>query len=252
MGNGKQVGQKTEEQKSPSTIKLQGPEDSGERNFAVQEPGEVYSGINNYSYKPKGQQPLDAAITAGTEKDPINKRRVLSEVKKAETAAKKRKTCDSSIKVSNQKLQSEKGRRFVVKRVMHKFTGEEDEKVKRLVECYGESAWSQIALEIPGLNRKQIRDRYVNYLKKERFTTKFTHEEDSAILRLVEEKGRRWTLIAEEFVGRTPAMIKNRFYSTLVPTLGISVHKHTSSAKKIITAKKLVTKETDSKEQENA
>eukprot|EP00826_Nyctotherus_ovalis_P056179 TRINITY_DN7536_c0_g1_i10.p1 TRINITY_DN7536_c0_g1~~TRINITY_DN7536_c0_g1_i10.p1 ORF type:complete len:395 (-),score=21.70 TRINITY_DN7536_c0_g1_i10:101-1285(-) len=125
----------------------------------------------------------------------------------------------------NSHKRSEKGpektarRKFVIKKAVHRFTPEEDEKLKLLVKQFGESSWSSIAKEMPGLNRKQIRDRYVNYLKKERIITEFTPEEDATILRLVKERGKRWSWIADELVGRTPIMLKNRFYATLFSAL---------------------------------
>jgi len=112
---------------------------------------------------------------------------------------------------------------FVIKKAVHRFSAKEDEKLKELVERLGESSWSKIAKEMPGLNRKQIRDRYVNYLKKERTIKEFTAEEDQTILRLVREKGRLWSKIAGELVGRTPIMVKNRFYATLISTLDTNI-----------------------------
>lgn len=126
-------------------------------------------------------------------------------------------------KEPNPQSSSIKKRRFVIKKAAHRFSPEEDEKLKKLVKCFGESSWSRIAKEMPGLNRKQIRDRYVNYLKKTRSVTEFTAEEDKTILRLVKEKGKCWSVISEELVGRTPIMVKNRFYTTLISTPNIDL-----------------------------
>lgn len=124
----------------------------------------------------------------------------------------------------NPNLSTIKKRRFVIKKAVHRFSPEEDERLKELVKCFGESSWSRIAKEMPGLNRKQIRDRYVNYLRKERLITEFTAEEDKTILRLVKEKGKRWSIISEELIGRTPIMVKNRFYATLISTPDINLN----------------------------
>ncbi len=96
-----------------------------------------------------------------------------------------------------------------------KFTREEDEKLKELVKLYGEGSWSRIAEKMEGRNRKQVRDRYENFLKKERSTQEFSPEEDALIMRLVEEKGRKWNLIAEQLPGRPPIIVKNRYYTKL-------------------------------------
>jgi hypothetical protein len=104
---------------------------------------------------------------------------------------------------------------FSKERRNRKFTREEDEKLKALVKIYGEGAWSRIAKEMEGRNRKQVRERYVNFLKKEKVTTEFTPEEDVMILQYVQAEGRKWSAIAEKLTGKTPIMIKNRYYAKL-------------------------------------
>ena len=47
------------------------------------------------------------------------------------------------------------------KKVVHKFTPEEDELLKVLANQYGEGNWAEIAKQLPGVKRKQVRDRYV-------------------------------------------------------------------------------------------
>lgn len=104
---------------------------------------------------------------------------------------------------------------FSKERRNRKFTRDEDDKLKSLVKVYGEGAWSRIAEEMEGRNRKQVRERYVNFLKKERITTEFTPEEDAIILQFVQSHGRKWSTIAEQLTGKTPIMIKNRYYAKL-------------------------------------
>lgn len=96
-----------------------------------------------------------------------------------------------------------------------KFTKEEDEKLKELVGIYGEGYWTKVAEKMPGRNRKQVRERYVNFVKKERSFSEFTAEEDSLILNFVQTKGRKWIVISNMLPGRTPIMIKNRYYAKL-------------------------------------
>ena len=96
-----------------------------------------------------------------------------------------------------------------------KFTKEEDERLRELVKLYGEGHWIKVAENMPGRNRKQVRERYVNFVKKERSFAEFTIEEDSLILDFVQTKGRRWILISNLLPGRTPIMIKNRYYAKL-------------------------------------
>eukprot|EP01022_Parablepharisma_sp_SALTPOND_P013063 TRINITY_DN1717_c0_g1_i1.p3 TRINITY_DN1717_c0_g1~~TRINITY_DN1717_c0_g1_i1.p3 ORF type:complete len:371 (-),score=35.56 TRINITY_DN1717_c0_g1_i1:4925-6037(-) len=110
-----------------------------------------------------------------------------------------------------------------------KFTREEDEKLKALVKTYGEGCWSQIAEKMGGRNRKQIRERYINFLKKERVASEFTAEEDNIIINFVQEKGRKWSSIAELLPGRTPIMIKNRYYAKLKRALKLNEKDRTGS-----------------------
>lgn len=96
-----------------------------------------------------------------------------------------------------------------------KFTHEEDEKLKDLVNLYGEGAWSKIAENMEGRNRKQVRERYINFLKKDRVVGEFTPEEDAFIIQHVQRIGRKWSKLSGMMTGRTPIMIKNRYYAKL-------------------------------------
>ena len=96
-----------------------------------------------------------------------------------------------------------------------KFTSEEDAQLRRLVELHGSHDWTKIARLMPTKNRKQLRDRYVNFLNVHTIRHKFTIEEDQRILALVCTKGRKWNLIAQEFPNRSPIVVKNHYYNTL-------------------------------------
>ena len=95
-----------------------------------------------------------------------------------------------------------------------KFTKEEDEKLRQSVAIYGRN-WALIANLLPGKNRKQVRERYENFLKKRISRSPFTPEEDALILQLIERMGRKFYAIAEQMEGRTAIMIKNRYYNKL-------------------------------------
>ncbi len=96
-----------------------------------------------------------------------------------------------------------------------KFTKEEDDRLRDLVKLYGEGCWTRVAENMPGRNRKQVRERYVNFVKKERSSNEFSPEEDALILSFVQTKGRKWIVISDMLPGRTPIMIKNRYYAKL-------------------------------------
>jgi hypothetical protein len=96
-----------------------------------------------------------------------------------------------------------------------KFTPEEDERLLSLINLHGKAKWSLIADLMPGRNRKQLREHYINYLKKESNKNGFTTEEDVKLLQLVETNGTSWSKIAELMPGRAPQALKNRYYSRL-------------------------------------
>ncbi len=95
------------------------------------------------------------------------------------------------------------------------YTAEEDRLLLQLVRRYGEKNWSKIAELMPGRNRKQLRDHYVNFLKKTVSHREFTAEEDEIIFSVVKQHGHAWKRIADLLPGRTPIMIKNRYNSQL-------------------------------------
>ena len=133
---------------------------------------------------------------------------------------------------SDTKAKNEVGELIPIRdRQNKKFTSEEDERLKNLVKLYGEGAWSQIAENMKDRNRKQVRERYINFLKKERVVTEFTPEEDALIIQQVQKQGRKWCLISEMLVGRTPIMIKNRYYAKLKKVIDKSKSKNNLTSK---------------------
>lgn len=112
----------------------------------------------------------------------------------------------------NQKIKEREDRRKVTKKA---YTGEEDMLIFQYVKKYGEKNWSKIAELIPGRNRKQLRDHYINILKKKRNKNEFTEKEDSIICSMVAKFGNSWKRIADKLPGRTPLMIKNRYNAIL-------------------------------------
>ena len=95
------------------------------------------------------------------------------------------------------------------------YTHDEDVKLIALVSQFGDKNWSKIAELMPGRNRKQIRDHYINFLKKKIDKKVFAPEEDELILATVRKSGHAWKKIADILPGRTPIMIKNRYNSKL-------------------------------------
>lgn len=95
------------------------------------------------------------------------------------------------------------------------FTPEEDEQLIKLVHQYGEGNWSLIASKMIGRNRKQVRERYTNYLSRPRTIKEFTNSEDSYILNYIQSKGKKWKDLERHMKGRSRIDIKNRYYGNL-------------------------------------
>jgi hypothetical protein len=97
---------------------------------------------------------------------------------------------------------------------------EEDSKLRELIEKTGVKKWAKIASELNSCffndrKGKNCRDRWNNHLNPEINKGEWTFEEDLNLLKRYLKEGRKWSLIAKEFRGRTENSIKNR-WNTLV------------------------------------
>lgn len=107
-----------------------------------------------------------------------------------------------------------------------RFTKEEDDLIKDLVENKKISPWSEVAKHLPGRNANQCRDRYNNYLYTKTKKDPWTHQEDLLIVEKYKEFGPRWVLISQFLPGRSGMNIKNRWHKALTKYHGI---KHNES-----------------------
>ena len=92
-----------------------------------------------------------------------------------------------------------------------KFSAAEDEKLRKLVETYGDKDWPSVAEHMPNRNVRQCRDRWVNYLSGRNTNRPWTTEEDDLLLELRGKYGSSWVTIAKHFEGRNDIAIKNRY-----------------------------------------
>lgn len=101
--------------------------------------------------------------------------------------------------------------RAVAKR--KKFSSEEDNQLKKLIDLYGAKKWDKIASLMPGRTGRQCRDRFTNYLESSLTNGPWTDNEDELLEKKVCEFGLHWNLIVKFFKGRSTNNIKNRWYT---------------------------------------
>jgi len=88
----------------------------------------------------------------------------------------------------------------------------EDMRLLGLIEKHGEK-WSKIASLMRGRTGKQVRDRYINYLRPNIKQQEWSQEEDDLLQKLYEEFGNKWSKISVYLRGRTENQVKNRFHA---------------------------------------
>lgn len=101
-----------------------------------------------------------------------------------------------------------------------RFTNEDDDRLKKIVQELGVHDWEAIAQRFKGRSARQCRDRYSNYLYKDIVNRAWTEEEDSIIIRMHEEIGSHWMQISEYLQGRSGNQVKNRWYKHIVKQNG--------------------------------
>ena len=99
-----------------------------------------------------------------------------------------------------------------------RFTKEEDERLKQLVSYQDPPNWNDIARYMHHRTARQCRERYNNYLRPTLTNGPWTEEEDYLLTSLYEKHGPKWSLIAQNFTGRSAVNVKNH-HSSLVSQL---------------------------------
>ena len=89
----------------------------------------------------------------------------------------------------------------------------EDLLLKKWVEAYGPKSWRLCAKNIPGRNRSQCRQHWLNKLRPNLVVGKWSSEEIFLIIVFYKKYNGSWKKIAPLFKSRTENSIKNIFYS---------------------------------------
>lgn len=93
----------------------------------------------------------------------------------------------------------------------HKFSKEEDEKLKKIVLQHGEGNWSTIATFMTNRTARQCRERYKNYLSPRIKNEPWTHDEEKILEQKYAEFGPKWAKIALFFESRSDVNVKNHW-----------------------------------------
>uniref|UniRef100_A0A4W3JLG7 Transcriptional activator Myb n=1 Tax=Callorhinchus milii TaxID=7868 RepID=A0A4W3JLG7_CALMI len=99
-----------------------------------------------------------------------------------------------------------------------RWTREEDEKLKKLVEQHGIEDWKVIANFLPNRTDVQCQHRWQKVLNPELIKGPWTKEEDQRVIELVQKYGpKRWSVIAKHLKGRIGKQCRERWHNHLNP-----------------------------------
>jgi hypothetical protein len=102
-----------------------------------------------------------------------------------------------------------------------KFLPEEDAKLRDLVQLHGTSAWDHVAIQMPGRNPRQCRDRWKHYVSSEKSRFVWTAEEDQLLFEKMQTIGPKWTMLSQFFPGRTDMQVKSRWMQKFASSSGL-------------------------------
>ncbi|KAJ8376641.1 hypothetical protein SKAU_G00072210 [Synaphobranchus kaupii] len=99
-----------------------------------------------------------------------------------------------------------------------KWSRDEDELLKKLVEQHGTEAWRLIANYLPKRTDGQCQHRWQKVLNPELVKGPWTKEEDQRVIELVHKYGpKRWSIIAKHLQGRIGKQCRERWHNHLNP-----------------------------------
>jgi hypothetical protein len=92
-----------------------------------------------------------------------------------------------------------------------RFTPEEDGQLRRLVAELGPRTWSLVSSSMPGRTARDCRDRWRYYLSDENSHDPWTPEEDARLFEKIDQYGRRWSQVSQDFPNRSDLAVKRRW-----------------------------------------
>lgn len=92
-----------------------------------------------------------------------------------------------------------------------RFTIDENDRLRQLVEDFGSNNWELVASTMKDRTPRQCRDRWIYYLSPSLNNKEWTKEEDAELIELIKRFGKKWTNMVSFFDGRTEINIKNRW-----------------------------------------
>lgn len=105
-------------------------------------------------------------------------------------------------------------------KVKVKWTQEEDDKLKTLVQKLGPNDWKTIASYIPNHTEHQCQHRWFKVLDPELVKGPWTKEEDEKVIELVNLYGnKQWALVAKHLKGRLGKQCRERWHNHLNPSV---------------------------------
>ena len=93
----------------------------------------------------------------------------------------------------------------------NKFTPEEDEQLRRLVEINGFKDWKLVSSLMKNRTARQCRERYNDYLNPALNNCEWTMEEEKKLIDLINQYGKKWSFLKQFFPGRSDVNLKNHW-----------------------------------------
>lgn len=93
----------------------------------------------------------------------------------------------------------------------NRFTKEEDQAILDIISEIGTTDWDMISKLMPGRNKRQVRERWVNYLRLNLNKDPWTKEEEKFHMSKHKEFGNRWKTLSLFFKNRTEICIKCKY-----------------------------------------